>query len=78
MFKDDPGGLKLKHNRKGLLSAANMGPGGPRGLTCKCFDTGTWHTLCMLSWRVNWSLLRRRHEHQPLFDFGSTGAASEW
>ena len=26
MFKDDPGGLKLKHDRPGLLSAANMGP----------------------------------------------------
>ena len=26
VFKDDPGGLALKHNRKGLLSAANLGP----------------------------------------------------
>eukprot|EP00878_Enallax_costatus_P025836 GHUV01027673.1.p1 GENE.GHUV01027673.1~~GHUV01027673.1.p1 ORF type:complete len:303 (+),score=56.86 GHUV01027673.1:1296-2204(+) len=25
-FKDDPGGLKLKHDRKGLLSMANTGP----------------------------------------------------
>mmetsp|Transcript_44655 Transcript_44655/g.113025 ORF Transcript_44655/g.113025 Transcript_44655/m.113025 type:complete len:391 (-) Transcript_44655:100-1272(-) len=25
-FKDDPGGLKLKHEKKGLLSMANMGP----------------------------------------------------
>ncbi|PRW45561.1 Peptidyl-prolyl cis-trans isomerase D [Chlorella sorokiniana] len=25
-FKDDPGGLQLKHDRKGLLSMANMGP----------------------------------------------------
>ena len=25
-FQDDPGGLELKHDRKGLLSAANMGP----------------------------------------------------
>lgn len=25
-FEDDPGGLKLKHDRKGLLSMANMGP----------------------------------------------------
>lgn len=25
-FKDDPGGLALKHNRKGLLSMANDGP----------------------------------------------------
>lgn len=26
MFPDDEGGLKLKHNRKGLLSMANRGP----------------------------------------------------
>ena len=25
-FKDDPGGLALKHDRKGLLSMANTGP----------------------------------------------------
>jgi peptidyl-prolyl isomerase D len=25
-FKDDPGGLALKHNRGGLLSMANIGP----------------------------------------------------
>lgn len=25
-FKDDPGGLRLKHDRKGLLSCANLGP----------------------------------------------------
>ena len=31
-FKDDPGGLALRHDRAGLLSAANMGP-----------DTNTGH-----------------------------------
>lgn len=25
-FKDDPGGLQLKHDRPGLMSCANLGP----------------------------------------------------
>lgn len=28
-FRDDQGGLTLKHDRRGLLSAANAGPGAP-------------------------------------------------
>eukprot|EP00775_Hariotina_reticulata_P010533 gene10533-10693_t len=36
-FKDDPGGLKLTHDRKGLLSMANTGP-----------DTNTSHFSIML------------------------------
>lgn len=29
-FQDDPGGLALKHDRRGLLSAANRGPSAHR------------------------------------------------
>ena len=37
-FKDDPGGLELKHNRRGLLSAANGGP-----------DTNTSHFSILMA-----------------------------
>ena len=34
-FKDDPGGLQLKHDRRGLLSMANMGPDVRLGLSAE-------------------------------------------
>lgn len=37
-FKDDPGGLKLVHDRPGLMSCANLGP----DTTTSHFSTMVW------------------------------------